>query len=156
MQQRLRHLGPTSLMLALSVSLIAVGNAAPVPQFLKEGRAQEKAQEEPKPAPPEPSPSASDEDPPLAPVSVDPALVKAGSERYNLYCFKCHGLNMVNQGGGSFDLRTFPIHNKERFFNSVTNGKRTMPAWGAVLKKDDIEALWNYVVSYQVSKKDAQ
>ena len=68
---------------------------------------------------------------------------------YRDYCQKCHGLNMVSPGGGFFDLRTFPHDDKARFVNSVTNGKRAMPAWGTVLKPTDIETVWAYISSYK-------
>lgn len=89
-------------------------------------------------------------------MQVDPVLVKAGAERYNLYCQRCHGLNMVNQGGGTFDLRNFPLHDKARFLHSVTHGKRSMPAWGGVLGTEDLEALWHYIANHQVSKTAAR
>jgi len=54
---------------------------------------------------------------------------------------------MVSTGGGFFDLRTFPVDQKPRFVSSVTNGKRAMPAWGGVLKAEEIESLWAYVSS---------
>ena len=46
---------------------------------------------------------------------------------------------------GAIDLRYFPREQHDRFVNSVTNGKNTMPAWGGFLKVTDIEALWAYV-----------
>jgi mono/diheme cytochrome c family protein len=86
-----------------------------------------------------------------APASVlekpDPAIVEKGKRTYRDFCQKCHGLNMVSSGGGFFDLRTFPSDQKPRFVNSVTNGKRAMPAWGSVLKQEEIEWLWSYVLA---------
>ena len=52
---------------------------------------------------------------------------------------------MVSSGAGFFDLRTFPSDQKARFVSSVTNGKRALPAWGSILKPDEIESLWAYV-----------
>ena len=48
---------------------------------------------------------------------------------------------------GAFDLMTFPKDNPSRFRNSVTNGKNSMPPWGGLLKPEEIEALWAYVVA---------
>ncbi len=48
---------------------------------------------------------------------------------------------------GAFDLRTFPHDQHERFVNSVTHGKNSMPGWGGALKPEEIEALWAYVVA---------
>jgi mono/diheme cytochrome c family protein len=78
---------------------------------------------------------------------ADSAQVEKGLRMYKDYCQKCHGMNMVSPGGGFFDLRTFPRDDRARFINSVTNGKRAMPAWGAVLKPADIDTLWAYVSS---------
>jgi mono/diheme cytochrome c family protein len=78
---------------------------------------------------------------------VDPVKVERGKRMYKDFCQKCHGVDMVSPGGGFFDLRTFPRDDKARFVQSVTNGKRAMPAWGGVLKPDDIDTIWVYVSS---------
>jgi mono/diheme cytochrome c family protein len=139
----------TWLLVAMFVLAGLAAGAAPIRNLVEEGKLNK--------PPPDPNadPNAEEDDNEAVArkVTVDPALVREGASRYRMYCFKCHGIDMVNQGGGSFDLRTFPLHDKARFFNSVTNGKRTMPAWGAVLSKDDIEALWNYVANHQVSRR---
>ena len=41
----------------------------------------------------------------------------------------------------------FPRDQRERFINSVTRGKNQMPPWGDLLKPEEIEALWAYVVT---------
>lgn len=53
---------------------------------------------------------------------------------------------MVNTGA-TFDLRTFPRDQRERFERSVTMGLRAMPAWGGILQPGDVDALWLYVSS---------
>jgi mono/diheme cytochrome c family protein len=83
---------------------------------------------------------------------VDLKLTEQGLGTYKAYCQKCHGLQMVTPGGGFFDLRTFPLDDKARFVDAVMNGKRAMPAWGTVLKPGDLEALWAYVASYQLTR----
>jgi mono/diheme cytochrome c family protein len=71
-----------------------------------------------------------------------------GRELYAQYCETCHGPDMVNPGTVSFDLRRFPADAKDRFVDSVTNGKSNgMPAWGRVVAPEDIESLWAYVRS---------
>jgi len=47
----------------------------------------------------------------------------------------------------AFDLRKFPHDQRERFVNAVTRGKNQMPAWGDLLKPEEVEALWAYVIS---------
>ena len=48
---------------------------------------------------------------------------------------------------GASDLRKFPHDQHERFVTSVTRGKNQMPPWGGLLKSEDVEALWTYVVN---------
>jgi cytochrome c55X len=76
------------------------------------------------------------------------ASIAQGKNLYRSYCTRCHGLNMVSVGSAFFDLRTFPHDDKPRFVNSVSNGKRAMPAWGGTLSPAEIDLLWAYVSSY--------
>jgi len=113
-------------------------------------------------APPAPPPAAAveyppdpnDPTPPKAKSTVvlppaDPARVAQGKQLFKDFCQKCHGIDMVSPGPPFFDLRTFPHDEKSRFVDSVTHGKRAMPAWGAIVQPADIELLWTYVSSYQ-------
>jgi mono/diheme cytochrome c family protein len=81
---------------------------------------------------------------PPAPAS-DPSAADAGKRLYTNYCARCHGLNMNTTSAAVFDLRAFPREDKSRFFESVTKGKRAMPAWGGTLQSAEIELLWAYV-----------
>ena len=101
---------------------------------------------------------ADDEALPPQPQKMNPELaaptpgeisVAQGKSLYRSYCTRCHGLNMVSVGSAFFDLRTFPHDDKPRFVNSVTNGKRAMPAWGGTLSPVEIDHLWAYVSSYK-------
>jgi mono/diheme cytochrome c family protein len=92
------------------------------------------------------------ESPKVDPGPISPALAEKGLAMYKSYCQKCHGIDMVTPGGSFFDLRTFPLDDKQRFVQSVTDGKRAMPAWGSVLKPADIDALWAYVANHQLAK----
>jgi cytochrome c55X len=84
----------------------------------------------------------------VEPAGNDPAAVSKGKSLYATNCLHCHGLNMVTPGTVAFDLRQFPHNDKARFVNSVTNGKNNrMPPWGDVLKPDDIDNLWAYVLT---------
>lgn len=76
-----------------------------------------------------------------------------GSELFGQICSHCHGPHMVNPGNVSFDLRKFPHDERERFFNSVRNGKNAMPPWKDVLKPDEIEDVWAYVRTGGVAPK---
>jgi mono/diheme cytochrome c family protein len=77
------------------------------------------------------------------------ATVAAGRKIYTGNCARCHGINMVTTGSAFFDLRKFPLDQRERFNASVTKGIRGMPAWGDTLKAEDLDALWAYVASAQ-------
>jgi cytochrome c55X len=72
-----------------------------------------------------------------------------GRALYTSYCARCHGVNMVNTGAAT-DLRKFPKDERERFERSVNQGVRAMPAWGEILKPNDVQQIWRYVVSNQL------
>ena len=74
-----------------------------------------------------------------------PEFAAQGKALYSQLCRNCHGVNMVNAGTSSFDLRKFPRDDPARFVNSVTNGKNGTPSWGDILQTDAIEAIWAYV-----------
>jgi mono/diheme cytochrome c family protein len=78
----------------------------------------------------------------------DPAQIAKGKALYGTNCIHCHGINMVTPGTVAFDLREFPHDDKARFVNSVTHGKNNrMPPWGDILKPEDIDNLWAYVLT---------
>jgi len=111
------------------------------------------------PAPPpgpvaEYPPDPNDPTPPPTRAAVvlppaDPVKVTQGQQLFKDFCQKCHGIDMVSPGPPFFDLRTFPHEDKPRFVNSVSKGKGAMPAWGTLIKPEDIELLWAYVSSYK-------
>lgn len=75
-----------------------------------------------------------------------PEQIKAGAEMYSRNCAPCHGVQM-ERPEGSFDLKTFPPDQPERFLNSVMNGKNSMPPWRDLLSRSEVDALWAYVVA---------
>jgi mono/diheme cytochrome c family protein len=75
-----------------------------------------------------------------------PGQIRAGAEIYARNCSPCHGARMADPEG-AFNLRNFPHDQHDRFVGSVTRGKNQMPPWGDLLKAQDIEALWAYVVA---------
>jgi mono/diheme cytochrome c family protein len=76
--------------------------------------------------------------------SFPPQQIAAGAEIFARNCSPCHGPRMQDPES-AFDLRKFPPGEHERFVRSVTHGKDQMPAWGDLLRGDEIEALWAYV-----------
>ena len=68
--------------------------------------------------------------------------VKDGGSLFARNCSACHE---SGEQQGAFDLHTFPPDQHDRFIDSVTNGKNTMPGWAGILKPEEIEDLWAYV-----------
>ena len=83
---------------------------------------------------------------PVFAEEASPDLAK-GIKAYKDFCAHCHGLDMVNPGTSSYDLRKWPQDNKDDFISAVMNGKGDMPAWGDVLFPEELEALWVYVAT---------
>jgi mono/diheme cytochrome c family protein len=78
----------------------------------------------------------------------DPEMAAKGKALYMHHCSHCHGFNMVNAGTIAFDLRQFPHNDKARFVRSVTEGKNgRMPQWGDLLKPQEIDEIWVYVLT---------
>jgi mono/diheme cytochrome c family protein len=82
----------------------------------------------------------------LPAFAQQPRELGPGAELYSRHCSPCHGARMLDPQG-AFDLRKFPRGERERFVNSVTKGKNQMPPWGDLLKPEEIEALWRYVMA---------
>jgi mono/diheme cytochrome c family protein len=80
-----------------------------------------------------------------------PEQVTKGADIYAQHCATCHGNRMANPPW-AIDLATFPRDSRARFVDAVTNGVRNMPPWGDLLKPDDIEALWAYLVAGEQTK----
>ena len=76
----------------------------------------------------------------------EPEQISRGAALFARNCAPCHGPRMVDPQS-AFDLRTFPLDQYDRFVSSVTRGKGQMPPWGDLLKPEEIEALWAYVMA---------
>jgi mono/diheme cytochrome c family protein len=75
-----------------------------------------------------------------------PGQIKTGGDVFARHCSPCHGMRMVKPEVG-FNLREFPSDQRGRFVNSVIKGKNAMPPWDGLLKPDEIDALWAYVIA---------
>jgi mono/diheme cytochrome c family protein len=84
--------------------------------------------------------------PAAAQDAFPPEQVRRGADIYERNCSPCHGPRL-NGEESAFDLRKFPRDQRARFVTSVTRGKNAMPPWGDLLKPDDLDALWAYVVA---------
>jgi mono/diheme cytochrome c family protein len=84
--------------------------------------------------------------PASAQETFTPEQVQSGAEIYERNCSPCHGPRMLDPHS-AFNLRTFPRDQRERFLSAVVRGKNQMPPSGDMLKADELEALWAYVVA---------
>lgn len=80
-------------------------------------------------------------------ANEDHLLFAEGKTLYKDFCSHCHGIDMVNPGTSSYDLRKWPTDNKAGFADSVLSGKGDMPAWGDILLSEEVDALWVYVAT---------
>jgi mono/diheme cytochrome c family protein len=80
-----------------------------------------------------------------AETAVDPERAARGETLYADYCSTCHGFELKNTGGVTFDLRRLRPAEHERFVNSVLNGKSQMPPWRGVLDVEQIESIWAFI-----------
>ena len=73
-------------------------------------------------------------------------MFKPGKTLFKDFCSHCHGIDMINPGTSSYDLRKWPVENKTGFATAIMNGKGDMPAWGDILFPEEVDQLWIYVI----------
>lgn len=99
------------------------------------------------------------------PMPVDLKLMTRGQERFNIFCAPCHdrsggGKGMVAQRPGLVPPPTFidpnDVNGKRimdmpvgELFNTITNGKATMPAYRSQIPTEDRWAIVAYVRALQ-------
>jgi mono/diheme cytochrome c family protein len=97
----------------------------------------------------------------VAPVTVDLQLLARGQERYNIYCSVCHG--RTGAGDGMIVQRGYkqpPTYHSERlrgvpighFFEVITYGYATMPAYASQVSVEDRWAIAAYIRALQLSQ----
>jgi mono/diheme cytochrome c family protein len=105
------------------------------------------------------------------PVPVTMPLIQRGQERYNIYCFPCHGLSGYGNGpvakradqlaegtwvppSSLHDplVRSRPLGH---LFNTISNGIRNMPSYGGQIPVEDRWAIVAYVKALQKSQNPA-
>lgn len=102
------------------------------------------------------------------PVPVTAELLRRGAQRYGIYCSPCHGLAGYGDGPvavraealqeGTWtppsSLHTELVRSRPdgHLFNTITNGIRNMPAYGAQIEVADRWAVVAYVRALQLSQ----
>jgi mono/diheme cytochrome c family protein len=104
------------------------------------------------------------------PKQIEPSaeIMQRGEERFGIYCAPCHGL--AGEGDGMIHKRAVAraqsswipptnIHQEYlrqmpvgELFNSITNGVRTMPAYGPQIRVEDRWAIVMYLRALQRSQ----
>jgi mono/diheme cytochrome c family protein len=105
-----------------------------------------------------------------SPLPVTGALLKRGQKVFNIYCSQCHGMDGYGAGAvavraerpGVSDGWVPPLSMHEEvvrtredghLFNTITNGIRTMPAYGDQIRTEDRWAVVAYVRALQRSQR---
>ena len=95
------------------------------------------------------------------PVPVTPELLRRGQERFNITCVMCHGATAAGNGiTKQYGLATVVTLQDDRIrkmadgeiFNTITNGKNTMMAYGPNLMVQDRWAIIAYLRALQRSQ----
>jgi len=98
------------------------------------------------------------------PIEVTPALMERGRQRFNITCAMCHGATAAGNGmTKQFGLTTVVTLQDERIrkmadgeiFNTITNGKNTMMAYGPNIMVVDRWAIIAYLRALQRSQNAA-
>src|SRR2546426_4791446 len=95
------------------------------------------------------------------PVPVTPQLLQRGRERFNITCIMCHGATAAGNGiTKQYGLATVVTLQDDRIrkmadgeiFNTITNGKNTMMAYGPNIMVADRWAIIAYLRALQRSQ----
>ena len=95
------------------------------------------------------------------PIPVTPQLLQRGHERFNITCAMCHGATATGNGiTKSYGLATVVTLQDDRIrkmsdgeiFNTITNGKNTMMAYGPNIPVQDRWAIIAYLRALQRSQ----
>ncbi|HEY4282725.1 MAG TPA: cytochrome c [Chthoniobacterales bacterium] len=98
------------------------------------------------------------------PVEVTPDLMRRGRERFSITCAMCHGATAAGNGIAKQNgLATVVTLQDDRIrgmadgeiFNTITNGKNTMMAYGSVITVADRWAIISYLRALQRSQNAA-
>jgi mono/diheme cytochrome c family protein len=99
-------------------------------------------------------------------IQVDQRLLARGQERFNIYCYVCHGYDGTGRGpvavrsdeiqmsinAASFHTDVVRGRPNGHIFNTITNGIRNMPGYAAQIPVEDRWAIVAYVRALQLSQ----
>ena len=95
------------------------------------------------------------------PIDVTPELMRRGREHFNITCAMCHGATGTGNGiAKQHGLATVVTLQDDRIrgmsdgeiFNTITNGKNTMMAYGSIITVSDRWAIIAYLRALQRSQ----
>jgi len=95
------------------------------------------------------------------PVEVTPALLERGKQRFTINCAICHGAAGYGNGAitmyglvgvANFQQDSFRKMPDGQIFNTITNGKNTMGAYGSNVAVEDRWAIIAYIRALQRSQ----
>jgi len=95
------------------------------------------------------------------PLQVTPELMERGRQRFNITCAMCHGASAAGNGiTKQYGLTTVVTLQDDRIrkmadgeiFNTITNGKNTMTAYGPIMPVADRWAIIAYLRALQRSQ----
>ena len=95
------------------------------------------------------------------PIPVTPELIQRGRERFSITCVMCHGATAAGNGiTKQYGLATVVTLQDDRIrkmadgeiFNTITNGKNTMMAYGPTIMVSDRWAIIAYLRALQRSQ----
>lgn len=97
------------------------------------------------------------------PIPVSREILRRGQERFNIYCAVCHGATGDGRGtitAGGYGFTPAPTFHDDRmrglpeghFFDAITYGIRTMPAYGPQIAVADRWAIVAYLRALQRSQ----
>ncbi len=100
-------------------------------------------------------------------INVDEAFVMRGRDRYNAYCFTCHGLDGRGNGPtnvraqqskqpwtppANLILRLYRERSEGYLYNVITHGYNTMAAYGSQISVEDRWAIVAYLRALQMAQ----
>ncbi|MDQ8185884.1 c-type cytochrome [Pelagicoccus sp. SDUM812002] len=86
-------------------------------------------------------------------TKIDPATVEKGKQTYAMFCQACHGPEdpTVDSPSNLFDKKWYHGEGRSGVEKSIRDGimEKGMPGWGPMIPSEDIDAILDYLFSFQ-------